>query len=406
METLVRHIVHFDLDAFFVSVERILDPSLNGKPVIVGGNSERGVVSAASYEARKFGVHSAMPTRKAAQLCPQASFVRGSIGEYSRYSRLVTDIIASKVPLFEKASIDEFYIDLTGMDRFFGAYQYTKELRQQIINETGLPISFALSTNKLVGKVATNEVKPNGEIEVLPGFEKAYFAPMKLEKLPGVGEKFIEQLHRHGLFTMGEVAALDEELLGSKFGKHGTDLWYQCNALDDRPVVSYHEPKSCSSENTFEKDTRDANFLLREITRLSEKVGYEVRAEGKMSGCVAIKLRYSNFETVTRQTIVSYTASDHHILEAARQLFLACWDSQRPVRLLGVRCSQLVDSSYQLSLFDNQEEEKKLYSAIDDIKNTFGKKILQRAGSLQASQKQELRPEDPLWISKNAKPST
>jgi DNA polymerase-4 len=403
MEEPVRHIVHFDLDAFFVSVERILDPSLIGKPVIVGGSSERGVVSAASYEARKFGVHSAMPSRKAAQLCPQASFVRGSIGEYSRYSRMVTEIIASKVPLFEKASIDEFYIDLTGMDRFFGAYQYTKELRQLIIKETGLPISFALATNKLVSKVATNEVKPNGEIEVLPGFEKAYFAPMKLEKLPGVGGKFVEQLNRHKLYTIGQVAEMEEQALEKMFGKHGSDLWYQCNAIDERPVVSYHEPKSCSSENTFEKDTTDENFLLREITRLSEKVGYEVRAEGKMSGCITIKLRYSNFETVSKQSVVDYTQSDHAIIASARQLFQSLWDSKRPVRLLGVRCSHLVDSSYQLSLFDNQEENRKLYAAIDDIKNTFGKKSLQRAGSLQAEKHTELRPEDPLWISKNAK---
>lgn len=403
MQEPVRHIVHFDLDAFFVSVERILDPSLAGKPVIVGGSSERGVVSAASYEARKFGVHSAMPSKKAAQLCPQATFVRGSIGEYSRYSRMVTEIIASKVPLFEKASIDEFYIDLTGMDRFFDAYQYTRDLRQQIIQETGLPISFALATNKLVSKVATNEVKPNGEIEVLPGFEKAYFSPMKLEKLPGVGEKFIEQLHRSGLYTMGQVAEMDETVLEKMFGKHGSDLWYQCNAIDDRPVVSFHEPKSCSSENTFEKDTQDENFLLREITRLSEKVGYEVRAERKMTGCIAIKLRYSNFDTVSKQSIIDYTASDHNIIKSARQLFLSLWDNKRPVRLLGVRCSNLVDSSYQLSLFDNQEEDKKLYAAIDGIKNTFGKKMLQRAGSLQADKHSELRPDDPLWISKNAK---
>lgn len=403
MQEQVRHIVHFDLDAFFVSVERILDPSLNGKAVIVGGSSERGVVSAASYEARKFGVHSAMPSRKAAQLCPHAVFVRGSIGEYSRFSRTVTDIIASKVPLFEKASIDEFYIDLTGMDRFFDAYQYTKELRQLIIKETGLPISFALATNKLVSKVATNEVKPNGEIEVLPGFEKAYFAPMRLEKLPGVGGKFIEQLNRRGLFTMGQVAVMEEAAVEKMFGKHGSDLWYQCNAIDDRQVVSFHEPKSCSSENTFQADTADENFLQREITRLSEKVGYEVRAEGKMSGCIAVKLRYSNFETVSRQSIVSYTASDHNILTVARQLFLSLWDKKRPVRLLGVRCSHLVDSSYQLSLFDNQEEEKKLYAAIDDIKNTFGKKLLQRAGSLHADKNEKLRPDDPLWISKKAK---
>jgi DNA polymerase-4 len=398
-----RQIVHFDLDAFFVSVERILDPSLNGKPVIVGGSSERGVVSAASYEARKFGVHSAMPTRKAAQLCPEAIFVRGSIGEYSRYSHLVTEIIASKVPLFEKASIDEFYIDLTGMDRFFGAYQYTKELRQQITRETGLPISFALATSKLVSKVATNEVKPNGEIEVLPGFEKAYFSPMKLEKLPGVGEKFIETLHRRGLQTMGQVAEMDQAILEKMFGKHGADLWNQCNAVDNRSIEPYHEPKSCSSENTFEKDTDDENFLLREITRLSEKVGYEVRAEGKMSGCITIKLRYSNFETVSRQSVVDYTASDHHIIAAARQLFAGLWDSKRPVRLLGVRCSHLVDTSYQLSLFDNREDDKRLYAAIDDIKNTFGKKMLQRAGSLQADKRSDLRPDDPLWINKNTK---
>lgn len=399
----VRHIAHFDLDAFFVSVECLLDPSLKGKPVIVGGNSERGVVSAASYEARKFGIHSAMPTRKAAQLCPSAIFVRGSIGEYGRLSKMVTEIIASKVPLFEKASIDEFYIDLTGMDRFFGVYQYTKELKQQITDETGLPISFALAVNKLVSKVATNEVKPNGEIEVLPGFEKAYFAPMRLEKLPGVGEKFIETLHHHNLFTIGQVARLTEDELEKKFGKHGNDLWYQCNAVDDRQVIPYHEPKSCSSENTFEKDTTDENFLLREIARLSEKVGYEVRSENKMSGCVTVKLRYSNFDTVSKQSTIPYTASDHNIITYAKQLFTSLWDGKTSVRLLGVRCSHLMDSSYQLSLFDNTEDDRKLYAAIDDIKNTFGKKLLQRAGSMQAEKRDDLRPEDPLWISKHSK---
>lgn len=403
MSDIIRHIAHFDLDAFFVSVERKLNPDLNGKPVIVGGSSERGVVSAASYEARKFGVRSAMPSRQAAQLCPQAIFVKGSIGEYSRHSRMVTDIIASKVPLFEKASIDEFYIDLTGMDRFFDVYQYTKELKQLVMKETGLPISFALATNKLVGKVATNEVKPNGEMEVPPGFEKAYFAPMKLEKLPGVGGKFIETLHRKGLYTMGQVALMDQPLLEKYFGKHGYDLWAQCNAMDDRPVTPYHEPKSCSSENTFEKDTADENFLLREITRLSEKVGYEVRAENKMTGCVTIKLRYSNFDTVSKQSIIDYTAADHNIIAYAKQLFLSLWDKDKTVRLLGVRCSHLVESSYQLSLFDNAEEDKKLYSAIDDIKNTFGKKLLQRAGSLQAEQREDIRANDPLWIAKNAK---
>jgi DNA polymerase-4 len=317
---------------------------------------------------------------------------------------MVTDLIAAKVPLFEKASIDEFYIDLTGMDRFFGVYQYTRELKQQIMRETGLPISFALSTNKLVGKVATNEVKPNGEMEVPPGFEKAYFAPLKLEKMPGVGEKFIETLHSYQLYTMGQVGAIPIEQLEKWFGKHGHDLWYDCNAIDDRAVAPYHEAKSCSSENTFEKDTIDENFMLREIARLSEKVGYEVRAEEKMSGCITIKLRYSDFETVSKQSVIPYTAADHNIIAHAQQLFKSLWKKGQPVRLLGVRCSHLVDSSFQLSLFDNLEQDKKLYSAIDDIKNTFGKKMLTRAGSLQAEQRSDLRPDDPLWISKNVKP--
>jgi DNA polymerase-4 len=398
-----RHIAHFDLDAFFVSVERLLDPTLVGKPVIVGGSSKRGVVSAASYEARSFGVHSAMPTVQAARLCPQAIFVSGSIGQYSHYSRKVTEIIAAKVPLFEKASIDEFYIDLTGMDKFFGVYAFTKALKTQIANETGLPISFALASNKLVSKVATNEVKPNGEIEVPQGFEAQYLAPLRLERMPGVGEKFIETLHAHQLYTVGKVAACKQADLEKKFGKHGHDLWLDCNGIDNRAVQPYHEPKSCSSENTFEQNTADQDFLMHEITRLSEKVGYELRAEGKITGCITIKLRYANFETVSKQHIIPYTASDYNILTTAKQLFLQLWKNAEPIRLIGVRCSQLVDTSVQMNLFEDNIAEKKLYAAIDDIKNTFGKKTLQRAGSLQANAERRLRPNDPLWIGKNLK---
>lgn len=404
MTEATRHIAHFDLDAFFVSVERLLNPALVGKPVIVGGNSERGVVSAASYEARKFGVRSAMPTRQAAKLCPPAIFVHGSIGAYSKYSQWVTEIIAAKSPLFEKASIDEFYIDFTGMDHFFGAYKSAQQLKKTIFAETGLPISFALATNKLVGKVATNEVKPNGEIEILPGLERAYFSPMVLEKLPGVGAKFLESLHAATLTHIGQVASMNQVQLTRMFGQHGHDLWFQCNAIDNRVVQPFHEAKSCSAENTFENDTLDREFLLREITRLSERLGHELRTEQKMCGCISIKLRYHNFETVSKQTMVTYTAADHQIIAYAQQLLLTLWKSEIPIRLLGVRCSHLVPATYQLSLFDKTEDQKSLYAAIDDIKNSYGKKIIQRAGSLQASQQTNLRPDSPLYISRNLKP--
>ncbi|MEO7313442.1 MAG: DNA polymerase IV [Chitinophagaceae bacterium] len=398
-----RYIAHFDLDSFFVSVERIKDISLVGKPVVVGGHSDRAVVAACSYETRKYGVHSAMPMKQALRLCPEAIVVKGSMADYSRYSRMVTDIINQKMPLVEKASIDEFYADLTGMDKFFGCYQYTKELKQQIIAETGLPVSFALASNKLISKIATNEAKPNGEIEILSGTEKTYLAPMVIEKMPMVGERTKHSLQNIGIYTIGQMADTPIALLQKLLGKTGVSLWQKANGIDSGVVTPDHEQKSISSENTFEKDTIDQAFLLHETVRLVEKICYELRADKKFAGCLTIKIRYENFETVSKQTVIDFTSSDHIVIPQAKSLFQQLCTIGRPVRLIGVRFSRLINENYQLNLFRKDDATPSLYHAIDAVKQKFGAKMVQRAVSLQALSNPELRPDSPLWFDRNAK---
>ena len=252
MENKSPHIIaHFDLDSFFVSVEVLNDPSLKGKPVVVGGR-ERGVVAACSYEARKFGIHSAMPMKTALKLCPQLVVVGGMRGEYSKFSRWVTDIIAAKAPLFEKASIDEFYLDLTGMNKFFNAYQWTIDLRQEIIEATQLPISFGLASNKMIAKMATNEAKPNGYLQIPFGKEKEFLAPLKVNKIPGVGESTYSNLLQLGIETIKDLSERSPDELEKQLGKYGVDLWNKSLGFHYSEVVAYHEAKSVSTENTFE----------------------------------------------------------------------------------------------------------------------------------------------------------
>jgi len=374
-----RYIAHFDLDSFFVSVEILNNPTLKGKPVVVGGHSERGVVTAASYEARKFGVHSAMPMKKALQLCPQAVVVGGTRGEYSRYSRWVTDIIAAKAPLFEKASIDEFYLDLTGMDKYFDPYKWTIDLREEIIDKTGLPISFALASNKLVSKIATNEAKPNGYIQVPAGYEKQYLAPLKVSKIPGVGDQMHQTLTDLGIQTIDDLYNFGEKRLEKRFGKYGVELWLKSQGISVSEVSSYHEAKSISTENTFEENKADIDFLLAELVRMTEKVGYELRQDGKLAGCVAVKIRYGNFTTTSKQTTIDYTLRDDELIAVAKDLFGKLYQTGTPVRLLGVRLSELTNHAVQGSLFDDGGKKNELYKAIDDVKNKFGKAALKKA---------------------------
>jgi len=373
-----RYIAHFDLDSFFVSVEVLNNPSLKDKPVVVGGSRERGVVAACSYAARKFGIHSAMPMKQAMQLCPHAILVRGTRGEYSKFSRWVTEIIANKAPLFEKASIDEFYLDLTGMDKYFDVYQWTIDLRQEIIDKTKLPISFGLATNKMIAKIATDEAKPNGYIFIQPGREKDFLAPLKVNKIPGVGDSTYETLKEMGIYYIGDILTKTPGEMEERLGKWGADLWVKAQGQHFGQVSSYHEAKSISTENTFEENSADVEFLLSELVRMTERVAFELRQDDKLAGCIAVKIRYPNFETTSRQTTINYTFRDDELISAAQNLFHKLYRKGKPVRLLGVRLSELTNHALQGSLFDETEKKTNLYKAIDDVKIKFGRSYLQK----------------------------
>jgi DNA polymerase-4 len=374
------YIAHFDLDAFFVSVERILDPSLVGKALILGGSRERGVVSTCSYEARKFGVRSAMPMARAVALCPHAIVMQGTRGQYSKFSQWVTDIIAAKSPLYEKASIDEFYIDLTGMDRFFDPLQWTIDLRKEIIETTNLPISFGLASNKMVAKMATNSAKPNGFLQVLPGKEKEFLAPLNVGEIPGVGEHTLKTMHSLGIMTINDLSAYPQHLLEQNFGNYAEVLHQKASGNYAGAVHHFHEAKSMSTEHTFSENSSDLDFLQTELMKMTEKLGHELREDGKMTKCVAVKIRYPDFETHTRQMAIAPTSYDDELIKVVKDLFGNLYKQKHPVRLIGVRFSELTSSSLQTDLFENRVRKASLYTAIDAVKLRFGKKSVGRGG--------------------------
>lgn len=372
-------IAHFDLDSFFVSVECLKDPSLKGKPVIVGGSKERGIVSTCSYEARKFGIHSAMSIKTALRLCPQAIILKGDYNEYRRFSNWVTKIIEGKAPLFEKASIDEFYIDLTGMDTFFNPLQWTIDLRNTIINETGLPISFGIGCNKMIAKMATNEAKPNGFLKVIAGKEKEFLSGLLVNKIPGVGAQTRQLLLHHGYRFIKDLQNTNPENLKKILGNWGTELWNKARGNQVSDISSFHEAKSISTENTFEEDITDVGKLMDEIVRMTEKIAFELRSNKKVAGCLAVKIRYPDFETTSRQTKISYTCADDEIIPFAKDLFHRLYKKGKAVRLLGVRLSDFTNEAKQANIFDNADKKNILYKAIDDVKNRFGTGSVSRA---------------------------
>jgi DNA polymerase-4 len=378
----VRTIAHFDLDAFFVSVECLNDPTLKGKPLLVGGHSDRGVVAACSYEARKFGIHSAMPMKTAMRLCPHA-IVRGSArGEYSKYSRIVTEIIAARAPLLEKASIDEFYLDLTGMNRFYDPYQWTIALREEVMRETQLPISFGLASNKMIAKIATDEAKPNGYLHVPAGKEKEFLAPLRVNKIPGVGEQTYQALQELGIGTIRELGEHSVKELERRFGKYGVELWNKAQGMHEGEVIAYYESKSISTENTFEENKTDLVFLMAELVRMTERVAYELRQDNKTAGCIAVKIRYPDFETTSRQVTIPYTFYDDELIAKAKELFHKLYRKGEPIRLLGVRLTELTGEAVQTNLFENIRKKTELYKAIDDLKNRYGKGSITKAGGI------------------------
>jgi DNA polymerase-4 len=389
---LSRHIAHLDLDSFFVSVEELRNSKLKGKPVLIGGSGDRGVVASCSYEARKFGIHSAMPMKAARRLCPHATIIRGDMEAYSNYSRIVTDIIKDTVPLFEKSSIDEFYVDMSGMDKYFGCLKFTHELKKKVAKESGLPISYALASNKLISKIATNEVKPNGQIEIPFGNEKSYLAPLSILKIPGIGKQTGFLLLKMGVETVKILSEIPVEMLQNLLGKNGTELSRRANGIDETPVVPYHEQKSISTENTFGQDTIDINFMHSEIVRMTEKIAFELRRQNKLTGCVTLKLRYSNFETFTKQISISYSNADHVLMETAQELFEKLYDRRMLIRMLGIRFSHLIPGNHQIHLFEDTQEVINLYQAIDSVKKRFGEKILMKAAGMISQSKMEKPP--------------
>lgn len=379
-----RSIVHMDLDTFFVSVERKMDSRLNNRPILIGGTSDRGVVASCSYEARKFGVHSAMPMKMALDLCPEAIVIRGNSADYMKYSELVTNVIKDSVPLYEKSSIDEFYLDLTGMDRFFGCYQYTTELRQKIMRETGLPISFGLSVNKTVSKVATGEAKPNNQMWIDFGTEQGFLAPLSVRKIPMVGDKTYQTLRHLGVKRIRTVQEMPLEMMERVLGKHGRSIWKKARGVDSTPVIPYSERKSISTERTFDRDTIDVIKLEGILTAMVENLASQLRRGNKLTACLTVKVRYSDFNTHTLQMKIPYTASDHTLIPKAKELFRKLYDRRLLVRLIGVRMSHLVSGGHQMNLFEDTSELQQLYLALDRMRDKYGERSVIRAAGIQA----------------------
>lgn len=347
--------------------------------MLIGGSSDRGVVASCSYEARKFGVHSAMPMRLALRMCPEAVVVRGDHDRYSHYSGIVTQIIEEDTPIVEKASIDEHYLDVSGMDRFFGCWKWTQELRQRIIKETGLPISFGLSVNKTVSKIATGTAKPCGEKQVQHGTEKGFLAPLSIRKIPMVGEKSFTLLRNMGISKIGTLQQMEVFTMQKVLGENGINIWRKANGLDDSLVLPFREQKSMSKENTFLQDTIDMDVLRRTLIGMVDTLAFDLRKEQKLTSCVTLKIRYSNFDTHTQQLQIGYTNSDRKLTDVVLSLFKKLYSRRMLIRLIGIKFSGLIYGSYQTDLFDDSAEEVNLMQAMDKIRKRYGAEFLMKA---------------------------
>ena len=334
-----RVIVHMDLDTFFVSCERLVNPKLQGIPLIIGGSSDRAVVSSCSYEARRFGVRSAMPMKFALRLCPEAKVIKGDMELYSKYSHDVTQVIEDKAPVMEKASIDEFYIDVSGMDKFFGCYQWTSELAAKVTKEIGLPISFALSVNKTVAKIGTGESKPLGHLEIRQEMVKPFLNPLSVKKIPMVGDVTFQLLSRIGIRKIQTLSEMPVDVMEKLLGKNGKELWKKANGMDDNPVEPYTERKSLSTEHTFEQDTMDIVKVKALLTGMVERLAFQLRSEQWLTSTVSVRIRYNNFDTEKKQCRIAYTSCDHILLKKIMDLFDSHYNRRMRLRLVGIQFS-------------------------------------------------------------------
>lgn len=377
-----KSILHLDLDSFFVSVERHINTELKNRPLLVGGMGDRGVVAACSYETRKFGVRSGMSMKLARKLCPEATVIKGNAGTYTSHSHIVTEIIRERVPSFEKASVDEFYADLSGMDKFFGIEKFAKELRETIISQSGLPISFGLSQNKIVSKIATGVAKPNAEKIIGQGREKGFLAPLPVNRIPLIGNKTYQLLMNLGIYKIETIQQMPPEMLESVLGKNGRIIWKRANGIDNSPIIPFHERKSISTERTFNRDTIDVVRLHATLVAMAENLAYQLRRGNKLTSNVSVKIRYSDFQTYTKQAKIPYTSADHILIPKVEGLFKQLYNRRMLIRLIGVKFTGLVGGNYQINLFDDSEEMLSLYNSLDHIRERFGEHSVMRAVSL------------------------
>lgn len=373
-----RQIVHMDMDAFYVSCTLLKMPELTGKPIIIGGTCDRGVVTSASYEARRYGVKAAMPTRLALQRCPDARVIKGDFDLFTEYSNIVNEIIAEKAPVHERASIDEFYLDMSGMDRFFGSLQFTTELAQRVQKETGLPMSFGLSVNKTVAKMCTNYAKPKGSLSILSKEVQPFLDPQSIRNIPYLGDVTYKLLRRISIKIIQTLRQIPAESMQELLGKNGLHLWRKANGIDQNPVIPYSTKKSISTERTFDKDTQNIKELKSLLISMVEKVAYQLREGNLMCSTISVRIRYSNRDTETMQKKISFTSSDDVLIRWAHELFDKLYHRRILLRLIGVKISGLVHGNQQIDLFKDNVKMIRLYQAMDRMKHRFDNPTLIR----------------------------
>jgi len=379
-----KAIFHLDLDAFFVSVERLLDPSLEGKPVIVGADPNgRGVVAACSYEARKYGLHSAMPIRQAYKLCPHGIYIHGHHGEYSKFSKAVRGILEQYAPMLEQASIDEFYMDFTGTKSMYGPYiMLASRIQKEVWNTLGLPCSIGIATNKTLAKIGSDCMKPKGITYIMPGMEKEFLAPMPVETIPGVGKVTLQSLQAKGFYKIGDLARMPEDYFASAFGKHGRDLWKKANGEGTQFLSTPVEQKSVSKERTYREDVVDKAVIEKTLFKLTGQVCQILRDNNWQAATIGIKLRYSDFITLTRAKTVKPTDDDKAIYGIAEKLFKDAYTRRVGIRLIGIHLTKMNEFSEQENLFEDENMlRKKMLRAVNKIRDKYGFSSITLGGS-------------------------
>jgi len=372
----MRTIFHLDLDAFFVSVERILDPKLNDKPVIVGGDPKygRGVVAACSYEARAFGLHSAMPIRTAYKLCPQGIYLHGHGDEYSRFSKVVKNILEQYAPQIEQASIDEFYLDMTGTQKMYGSmFGFATRLQKEIWDKIGLPISIGIGSNKTIAKIGSDCMKPKGITYIIPGMEKEFLSPMPVETIPGVGKVMKQNLNNRGIYRIGDITKLPSDYFGTAFGKYGIDLWRKAHGEGTEYLTIQRTRKSISRETTFGNDVTNEEEIKSTLFYLTGKVAQSLRKKGWEASTIDIKLRHTDFQTLTRAKTIKPTDDDKIIFETAWDLMKKARTRRVGVRLIGIGVTNFSPLNEQEFLFEDYEvKRKKMLRAVTRVRDKFG----------------------------------